>query len=143
MAVMNPGVVVHYRRRAHSFQHAARDLDDLERNAHAPAIGLLSVHGCIAMADAIIVALSGQRTAGDDHRDAARTLREWCSAKRIEDAAVKHFEWLLGMKNHFSYDDRVVRDEDCWAAKVKMEQFFAWAFRTFPEVAQIPETKDA
>ncbi len=143
MSVMNPAVVLHYRRRADSFLHAAGDLEVLEREAHAPAIGLLSVHGCIALADAVLVALQGMRAAGEDHREAARRLREWCSAKRIEDAAVKHFEWLLGMKNHFSYDDRAVRDEDCWAAKMKMEQFFAWASRTFPEVAQINEARDA
>jgi hypothetical protein len=47
------------------------------------------------------------------------------------------------MKNRFSYDDRLVLDEDCWAAKVKMEQLFAWAFRTFPEVARIQEGQNA
>src|SRR5579863_10639369 len=75
MAVMNSVAVLHYRRRADSFLRAAGDLEILERDAHAPAIGLLSVHGCIALADAVIVALSGRRTAADDHHEAARTLR--------------------------------------------------------------------
>ena len=74
---------------------------------------------------------------GDDHGEAARRLRAWCSAKQLADGGLKHFEWLLGKKNLFSYDDRAVRPEDCWVAKIRVEQFFAWAFQTFPDVAQI------
>jgi hypothetical protein len=64
-------------------------------------------------------------------------LRAWCSAKQLADGGLKHFEWLLGKKNLFSHDDRAVRIEDCLVAKVRVEQFFAWAFQTFPDVAQI------
>ncbi|MGD0679388.1 MAG: hypothetical protein ABSC94_28675 [Polyangiaceae bacterium] len=37
----------------------------------------------------------------------------------------------------------VLKDEDLLLAKVKMEQFFAWAFQTFPAVAQIREASHA
>jgi hypothetical protein len=143
MSVTEPAIVLHYRRRADSFLRAAGDLEVLDRVAHAPAIGLLSVHGCIALSDAVLVALQGPRVFEEDHREAARRLRKWCSAKRSEDAAVKHFEWLVGVKNHFSYDECAVKDEDCWAAKVKANQFFAWCLRTFPAVAQMDEARDA
>jgi hypothetical protein len=72
-----------------------------------------------------------------------RQLRRWCSAKEIAETGVKHLEWLLRQKTHFSYDDKYVDLHDLQAAKNKMEQFFKWAYETFPNVARIEETKDA
>jgi hypothetical protein len=86
VSVQKPATVLHYRQRAESFYRAAQDLDILDdagTHAHAPAIGLLSVHGCIALADALLVAAEGERPSGDDHAEAARQLRGWCSAKEI------------------------------------------------------------
>lgn len=143
MSVQKPTIVLIYRRRADSFFGAARDLDALAADVHGPAIGLLAVHGCIALADAVLIAAEGERGTGEDHAEAARRLRKWCFAKGLEDRGVKHFEWLLGRKNHFSYDERVAGDEELKNAKVKMEQFFAWAFHEFPAVAQLTEAKDA
>lgn len=143
VSVTNPATVLHYRERGDSFLHAAVNLDILDHDAHGPAIGLLAVHACIALADAILVAVEGERAQGQDHGEAARRLRAWCSAKRAQDGGIRHFEWLLGRKNAFSYDDRRVETADLLAAKMKMEQFFAWAFQTFPSVAQISEARDA
>jgi hypothetical protein len=140
---MSPSTVLHYRQRADSFLRAAGDLATLDPGNYAPAIGLLSVHSCIALADAVLVAVEGRWTKAEDHAEAARRLREWCGAKRLADSGLKHFEWLLGRKNHFSYNDDIVKDEDLLLAKVKMEQFFAWAFQTFPAVAQIREASHA
>ncbi len=143
MSVQKPTTVLHYRQRAESFYRTAQDLHILDAGTHAPAIGLLSVHGCIAMTDALLVAAEGERPRGDDHAEAARQLRGWCSAKSISETGVKHLEWLLKQKTHFSYDDRYVDVQDLEAAKTKMEQFFKWAYETFPEVARIEETTDA
>lgn len=143
VSVLSPAAVLHYRERADSFLHAAADLEILDRDRHAPAIGLLSVHGCIALADAVLVAFEGARGKGDDHGEAARRLRAWCSAKGLADGGIKHFEWLLRSKTAFSYEDRRVDPSDLLLAKVKMDQFFAWAFRTFPPVAQITEAENA
>ena len=141
--MISPATVLHFRERADSFLRAAVELEILDSDGHAPAIGLLSVHGCIALADAVLVAVEGARAKGEDHGEAARRLRDWCSAKGLPDGGIKHFQWLLGNKNAFSYEDRRVEGSDFRLAKVKMEQFFAWAFRTFPPVAQITEAKDA
>jgi hypothetical protein len=143
VSVKKPTVVLVYRRRADSFFGAARDLDVLAADVHGPAIGLLAVHGCIALADAVLISVEGEKGTGDDHAEAARRLRKCCSARGIEEGGVKHFEWLLGRKNHFSYDDRDVRDEELKKAKIKLDQFFAWAFHQFPAVAQLMEAKDA
>lgn len=133
-----------------ALQAAGRQLPSRSGGSHdpgpeklRPAIGLLSVHSCIALADAVLVAVEGRWTKAEDHAEAARRLREWCGAKRLADTGLKHFEWLLGRKNHLSYNDVVVKDEDLLMAKVKMEQFFAWAFQTFPAVAQIREASHA
>ncbi len=143
MSVKSPAIVLHYRERAESFSRTIKDLEILDRDAHAPAIGLLSVHGSIALADAVLVAVEGARSKGEDHGDAARRLRKWCSANKLADSGIKHFEWLLGNKSRFSYDDDRVEPSHLLLAKVKMDQFLAWAFQTFPAVAQILEAKDA
>lgn len=140
---MKPTIVLHYRERAESFHQAAVELDILDHERHGPAIGLLSVHACIALADAVLVSVTGERAQGQDHGEAARRLREWCSAKQLDDGGIKHFEWLLRKKNHFSYEDGRVDPVDLLSAKVKMDQFITWAFRTFPHVAQISEAKHA
>jgi len=108
-----------------------------------PRSAFFAVHGCIALDDAVLISAEGEKGTGDDHAAVARRLRKWCSALGVEDWGGKHFEWLLGRKNHFSYDDRDVRDEELKKAKIKMDQFFAWAFHQFPAVAQLTEAKDA
>lgn len=137
MAAMNPPIVLHYRGRAESFLHSVKHLAELDAEEHGPSIGLLSVHGCVALADAILVALEGSRIITDNHAEAARRLRAWCSAKQLPDKGIKHLDWLLGRKKLFSYDDQTVRPEELDLARTKMEQFFAWGLRTFPDVAQL------
>lgn len=46
-------------------------------------------------------------------------------------------------KTHFSYGDKHVDEQDLQAAKVKMEQFFKWAYDTLPALAQIEEPQNA
>lgn len=143
MHVQKPAIVLHYRQRADSLFRAARDLEQLDAPAYAPAIGLLSVHGCIAMADALLVATEGERSRGEEHAEAARRLRAWCSTKRVPEGGIKHFEWLLGRKTRFSYDDRFVDEVELLDAKVKLDQFFAWAFQNFPDVANLENKNNA
>jgi hypothetical protein len=143
VSVQRPATVRHYWERADSFRRAAELLYEYDPAAYAPAVGLLSVHGCIALADALLVAAEGQRPRGEDHAQAARQLRGWCSAKQIPENGVKHLDWLLSHKTRFSYDERSVDAEDLKMAKVKMEQFFKWAVEGFPDVPQVEETGDA
>lgn len=137
MSVQKPAIVLHYRGRADGFFCAARDLEQLNAPAYAPAIGLLSVHGCIALADALLVATEGERGKSEDHREAARRLRGVCSTKRLPESGIKHLEWLVNRKTRFSYEDRFVDEGELLDAKVKLDQFFAWAFQNFPEVANL------
>ncbi len=143
VSVQKPGIVLHYRNRANGFFCAARDLEQLDAPAYAPAIGLLAVHGCIAMADAILVATDGERSKGEEHAEAARRLRTWCAARRLPDGGIKHFEWLLGRKTRFSYDEHFVDIGELLSAKVRLDQFFAWALHNFPDIANLQETDHA
>ena len=143
MDLQKPATVLHYWQRADSFYRAARDLEQLDPPMYAPAIGLLAVHACIALADAVLVGVGERLAKADNHGEAARRLRDFCSAKRVEDSGIKHFEWLLSNKTHFSYGESAVDPEQLLSGKVKMDQFFKWAFQTFPDVAKIEETDHA
>jgi hypothetical protein len=137
VSVQKPAIVLHYRGRADGFFCAARDLEQLDAPAYGAAIGLLSVHGCIALVDALLVATDGERVRSEDHGEAARRLRMVCSTKRLSESGIKHLEWLLSRKTRFSYEDRFVDEGELLGAKVKLDQFFAWAFQNFPEVANL------
>lgn len=141
-------LVRHYQGRAVSLNGAADDLATLEpepvaMNSRWPAIGLLAVHAAIALADAILVATEGSRSKSENHADASRRLRDWCSAKRLEATGIKHFEWLLENKTHFSYGERPVLAERLQASKMKLDQFFVWVLRTFPDVTNLEEPFNA
>lgn len=119
---------------------ALEDLEGLDGATYWPAIGLLSVHASIALADAVLVATEGVHAAGDDHGAAARRLRAWCSTNGLPADGIKHFEWLLGKKTPFSYAEQHIREDDLQNAKLKMDQFFVWVFRTFPLIATTEQT---
>ncbi|MCU0690369.1 MAG: hypothetical protein MUF54_03120 [Polyangiaceae bacterium] len=135
--------MVHYRDRAASFLRSAEHLVEWDAAEHAPSIGLLAVHGSIALTDAVLVAVEGSRSKDDSHGEAVRRLKGWCAAKGLPDGGITHLDWLMKKKHDFSYGDHPVREADFSIAKVKMDQFFAWTFRTFPEVAQLEGSSDA
>lgn len=138
MDVRNPAIVQRYVARAKGYFRAATDLR-LLGDRYDDAIGLLCVHACIALTDAVLTAAEGERSTAEDHRKAGSTLRAWCSANKLEASGLKHFDWLIGQKNRFAYEERDVPIHEYQRAAVKMDQYFAWIFRTFPDVAQLPE----
>lgn len=109
---------------------------------YGPAVGLLAVHGGIALTDAVLVAEEGARSKKDDHGIAAKSLEKLCSARRLDGGGIKHLR-ALSNNTRFSYDDGEVRDAELKWAKLKMEQFFKWVYRTFPELARGEEADDA
>jgi len=135
--------VRHFRARADSFFAAARDLSELEpteeasgTHSYRPAVGLLAVHCCIALADAVLVATEGERGKGQDHAEAARRLDSLCTVHKIDRRGLKHFKWLLRNKNRFAYDNSRVEPAEFVDAKIKMEQFYAWVYEQFPKLAE-------
>lgn len=140
MNLRRPQVVLHYLNRAVHFHRSAGALMNLDMEQHSDSVGLLSVHACIALTDAILASVEpDEPKKRDDHSSAARDLRRWCSAHSLEVTGVKHLDWLLGRKNRFSYESTRVELTDFGKAKIKMDQYFAWAFRMFPKVAQLED----
>jgi hypothetical protein len=139
--VREPSIVRRYRQRADSFYQSVQLLDlDV---AYGPAVGLLAVHSGIALTDAVLVAEEGSRSKEDDHAVAARALEKLCSARRLDDAGVKHLRALLSNKTRFAYGEDELRDDEFKWAKMKMEQFFKWVYGTFPELARVEDACDA
>ena len=132
----------HFVERAEQFHRAANDLAALDADGHGAAIGLLCVHAAISLADAVLVALGDERPKGQDHRVAVKALRKWCNAKEFTGPGPDHLSWLVANKNHFSYDETPVQPEDFKLALVKKDQFFKWAFRTIPGLAQVSGEHD-
>jgi hypothetical protein len=107
--------------------------------SYGPAVGLLAVHSSISMTDAVLVEFDQGRSRAEDHNIAVTALEKLCSAKGLDKAGVRCLKDLIGQKTRFSYGDAVVRDEDFKRAKLRMEQFFIWAYRTFPGLPRTEE----
>src|SRR4051812_24684931 len=144
--------VLHYRRRAEEFVRLGImgiDRDSMEwaqdllpDRAHdggarlcANAAGLLFVHAAIAMTDAVLIFLTGDRSTAQNHGEVAEKLQKECGRRRRPAEGVKHFRWLVQYKDFFAYDDKHVSLDDAKDAQTKIQRFLTWAFRTFPELA--------
>lgn len=132
-----------YLERAEAFFRSAQLLgEDPPDRDYAPAVGLLAVHSGISLADALLVAFDDGRSKADDHRQVAAMLEKLCAAKRLKKAGVKHLRELIGYKSKFSYGASVVQDQEFQRARLRMEQFFKWAYDTFPTIAQTERNPD-
>ncbi len=139
--VRSPSIARHYRQRADAFYKAVQLLDlDIE---YGHAVGLLAVHGGIALADAVLVAEEGERSRVEDHAVSAKMLEKLCTARKIDSAGVKHLRELISNKTRFSYGEQEVRDSEFKRAKMRMEQFFKWVYSSFPELARVEESNNA
>jgi hypothetical protein len=101
----------------------------------ANAAGLLYVHAGIAMTDAMLVFLTGDRSTAQDHIEAAGRLQKECGRRQRAADGIKHLRWLVGNKDFFAYDDKRVSLDDAKEAQTKAQRFFTWAFKVFPEIA--------
>src|SRR5205085_1861607 len=72
------------------------------------ATALLAVHAAIAFSDAALIWLTGERSKGQDHRQAAPTLRSACGRHQRKTDGIRHFEWLIARKDSFAYGEQRV-----------------------------------
>src|SRR5437867_639054 len=144
--------VLHYRRRAEelvrlgdvgidpesmewSRQLLGNAASDRTFGLCANAAGLLYVHAGIAMTDAMLIFLTGDRSAAQDHGEAAGKLQKECGRHQRAADGIKHFRWLVQNKDFFAYDDKHVSLDDAKEAQTKIQRCLAWAFKVFPEIA--------
>ena len=104
----------------------ARDLvrEDAE---YASATALLAVHTAIAVNDALLMELSGERYKGADHRRALKATERMCTAKNIRTAGLKHFRTLLSKKTDVSYGEDRISFETASALAYSSQRFEEWA----------------
>ena len=88
------------------------------------------------MTDAMLVFLTGGRSTAQDHGEAAGKLQRECGRKKRNADGVKHFRWLVQKKDFFAYDDKHISLDDAKEAQTKIQRFFTWAFKVFPEIAE-------
>ncbi len=99
-------------------------------------IALLAVHAGIALADAVLIELTGKRSTAVNHEQAGSTLKKACGRRAKNSDGVRHFEWLVNKKDYFAYGERRVRPEDVAAAQVQLERMVSWVNLTFPDLLE-------
>lgn len=146
MKTTDPGKASHYRDRAEAFRRALNLCKDNSTDTsssevlwfqYGPAIALLAIHSGIALADAVLVLKTGERCVADSHTEAASVLKKMCGKTHKNADGVKHFVWLLGMKDDVSYGDRHITPDDIKSSIIKIDRFFVWMYNSFPELTQL------
>lgn len=117
-------------------------LADGEPRDYGAGVALLAVHAAIALADAIQIAATGERYAGETHARAAAEVVGICRSQKLDASGVKHLAWLLAQKNYFSYESKTVTEEQIKMAQARVERLFAWAYKTFPDLARLDAEED-
>ena len=126
--------MAHHRTRSKAFFEAMQLLSD-DLFSYGDAVALLAVHSAISLADAVLIATTGERSKDQDHSAAAKPLNRVCSMRKLDANGVKHLVWLLQNKSRFAYEDKPTIHNNIKYATVTAERFRAWVYRTFPEVA--------
>jgi len=136
---------IHYRVRAESFFNGMSLLAD-DMKAYSHAVALLAVHASISLADALLIACTGQRSDDQDHRGVLKALERLCKSRRLagDREGIKHLGWLLSMKTDFAYgDDSLALVRQVPKARLNAERFFAWVYGgSFRELAREEKAHD-
>lgn len=91
---------------------------------------LNAVHAAISAADAVCVALGGQRSADPDHQRAADLLQEIGGKSTDLSSQVRRLRELLTKKNAVEYESRLASAKEATGAVQRAERFVAWASQT-------------
>jgi hypothetical protein len=118
-----------YRKRGDQLSAAMKLLGD-DVPGYGSAVALLAVHCAISLNDAACICYSGSRCKSENHADAVQYLKKLCGKKASE--GWKHYSWLLGRKNEFSYGNKRLEKEDVDSAIDHAERFQAWLMTNFP-----------
>ena|SRR5258708_458777 len=132
-----PILTAHYLDKAAHFLGAMKRLAD-DRIAYKSSIGLLAVHSAISLNDAILAGVTGRRSKGEDHGNAAKELQKVCDLVKIENTrGIQHLAWLLGKKTEIAYGEHRLSDATLQLSIDKAERFSNWAYTYFKEVLRV------
>jgi hypothetical protein len=115
-----------YVEKAAQFLTAARDAAD--RSLHDAAM-LNAIHAAISAADAVTVALAGQRSTDPDHGRAADLLDEVGGGSSEMKSHARQLRQLLGRKNVVEYESRRAAAREAVDAVTRADRLVAWAIR--------------
>ncbi len=135
----NPLLTAHYVERADQFLQGMRLLAD-DLNSYGSGVGLLAVHSAISLNDAILVAVTGKHSKGDNHQTAVHGLETACHEGRVRDKnGINHFKWLISKKSNIAYGGDRVGDKELKQSITAAQRFAAWAYTHFKEVLRVEE----
>jgi HEPN domain-containing protein len=100
------------------------------KNSRHDAAMLNAVHAAISAADAVCVALGGQRSSDADHQRAADLLQEIGGKSTEVSTQVRRLRELLSRKNAVEYESRQATANEASATVQKAGRFVAWARKT-------------
>ena len=90
------------------------------------AISLLAVYKAIALNDALLIQLTGNRYKGKDHDRAADRTHTVCKQHGIQDSGLKHLRRLLSKKTEVSYGEQGTTFEVAQDLAETSTRFEAW-----------------
>jgi hypothetical protein len=128
--------LVVFRDRADCFFKTMQYCAEDKANAISPlwnSVGLLAVHSAIALADAIMVGMTGKRVTAEDHKSAPETLAKLCKKRGWDASGIRHFRSLVSRKSDFAYGDKRIESYELEQALLHAQRFQAWAYRTMGE----------
>ena len=94
-------------------------------NENWDAIGLTGVHCAIAMADAVVIKLSGKRSAGDRHMDTCNLLQQTIP-KKEDKAQVERLRRIIEKKNLIEYESKRFTKKEAEALSKHVQRFYEW-----------------
>ena len=95
------------------------------------AVGLTAVHCAISACDAVLVHYTEQRSASQDHEEAAERLAQ-VSAVTDASSKAETLRRILHYKHSIEYEDRSFEASEATAIAKLTERFYLWAREVLP-----------
>lgn len=91
------------------------------------AAGVLVIHAAIALADAVTIKLSGNKSSGDSHYDIIELLKRVTPPSTNKNKSLDQFKKLIDHKNKVSYYGDIYYKKDVDKLLKHFERFKSWA----------------
>ena len=107
-------------------------MEHAQKTGKWAALGLNAVHCAISTSDALLVRYLGQRSAGDDHIQAAVVF----SRLPVEgaDSQAANLKRIIAKKNAIAYENREFRQSEALEISKQTERFYQWALHNLPNL---------
>jgi HEPN domain-containing protein len=97
------------------------------RDQLSDATMLNAIHAGISAADAVTIAVAGERSADPDHQRAVNLLEEVAGASEVVRNRARQLRMLIQKKNAVEYESRRASRDEAAQAVERAERLVAWA----------------